>query len=234
MDAFSYTNIFATKGIEYIIVIAFLVLIIPFWQIITRPVVKQKIKEVVGFLSEKILRIPRGLQYGKNHTWAHLNKSGEAVIGIDDLLNHLVGEVKVHPAKTNGEMVKKGEKIAELIQGEKKLELVSPISGTVLSYNSRLESDPSIINNEPYDNGWLANIEPGSWTKESSELVTGEEAVIWENNEFLKFKDFMAYAAKAEGGDKVMLQEGGEIIDNPLSELSQDVWKEFQKQFLSI
>lgn len=232
MDAFSYTNIFQTKGIEYLIIIAFLILIVPFWQIITRPVVRQKIKEVVGFLSEKILKIPRGLQYSKNHTWAHLNKSGDAVIGIDDLLNHLLGEVEVNPLKETGELVKKGEKIIELNQGDKKLDLVSPISGKLLSYNNLLKEEPSLINSEPYDNGWLAHIVPESWVQESSGFVTGEDAVSWENEEFLKFKDFMAQTTGEN--EKVILQEGGEIIDNPLSGFSQDVWSKFQKQFLNI
>ncbi len=236
MDAFSYSNIFQTKGIEYIIIIAFLILIIPFWQLITRPVVRQKIQQVVGFLSEKILKIPRGLQYSKNHVWTHLNKSGDALLGIDDLLNHLVGPVEIEPVQSEGTSIKKGDKLAELHKDGKKLELVSPISGKLLSYNTLLLNDPSLINSEPYDKGWLAQIEPHSWTRESSEFVTGEDAVNWESEEFVKFKDFMSKTLQTQGieSEKVILQEGGELIDNPLSELSMDVWDEFQKQFLNI
>jgi glycine cleavage system H protein len=236
MDAFSYSNIFQTKGIEYIIIIAFLILIVPFWQIITKPVVRQKIQQVVGYLSEKILKIPRGLQYSKNHVWAHLNKSGEAVLGIDDLLNHLVGEVEIKPVVEEGSEIRKGDKLAELEKDGKKLELFSPISGKILGYNTMLLNDPSLINAEPYDNGWLAHIEPKSWIKESSDFVTGEDAVKWESEEFLKFKDFMAHTTQMQGQEnaKLILQAGGEMIDNPLSELPQDVWTEFQKQFLNI
>lgn len=236
MDAFTYSNIFQTKGIEYIIIIAFLILIVPFWQIITKPLVRQKIQQVVGYLSEKILKIPRGLQYSKNHVWAHLNRSGEAVLGIDDLLNHLVGEVEIKPVVETGSAIRKGDKLAELEKDGKKLELLSPISGKILAYNTMLLNDPSLINTEPYDSGWLAHIEPQSWIKESSDFVTGEDAVNWEGEEFLKFKDFMARTTQLHGEEnaKLILQEGGEMIDNPLSELPQDVWTEFQKQFLNI
>lgn len=236
MDAFTYNNIFQTKGIEYIIIIAFLILIVPFWQIITKPLVRQKIQQAVGFLSDKILKIPRGLQYGRNHVWAHLNRSGEAVLGIDDLLNHLVGEVQIKPALEEGSKVRKGDKLAELEKDGKKLELLSPISGKILGYNSMLLKDSSLINTEPYDRGWLAHIEPQEWIRESSAFITGEDAVKWEGEEFLKFKDFMARTSQLEGHEnaKLILQEGGELIDNPLSELSQDVWTEFQKQFLNI
>ena len=236
MDAFSYTNIFETKGIEYLIIIGFLILVIPFWKIITKPVVRQKLKEVVGILSEKILRIPRGLQYSRNHTWAHLNRSGDALIGIDDLLNHVVGKVEIDTFHESGDLIKRGDKLAELKQDGKKLEIVSPISGKLLGYNSKLGSDPTLINSEPYERGWLANIEPNSWIKESSDFITGDDAINWEKNEFLKFKDFMTYAVQKHTGisEKLILHEGGEIIDNPLCEMGQDVWSEFQKQFLNI
>jgi glycine cleavage system H protein len=52
MDGFSYSNIFETKGIEYIIIITFLVLIIPFWLIINkREAIKRKIMNALGILS---------------------------------------------------------------------------------------------------------------------------------------------------------------------------------------
>ncbi len=236
MDAFTYTNIFATKGIEYLIIIAFLILIVPFWQIITRPVVRQKIKQMVGILSEKILRIPRGLKYSKNHTWTYLNKSGDVQMGIDDLLGHLLGKVEVKTLYENGDTVKKGDRIAELRQDGKSLDLISPISGKLISYNNKLISMPDLLNEEPYEKGWLANIEPEAWVSESSDFISGNEAVEWENKEFLKFKDFMAVTAHklAPSEEKVVLQEGGEIIDNPMSEMPQEVWSEFQKKFLNI
>jgi glycine cleavage system H protein len=236
MDAFSYNNIFDTKGVEYLIIIAFLILVIPFWQIITRPTLRQKLKKAVMVFSEKILRIPRGLQYSKNHTWAHLNKNGYAVVGIDDLLTHLIGEVEVYPLQQIGAVVKRGEKIAELKVDGKKLEVLSPLSGKMMSFNNLLLTEPDLLINEPYENGWIANIEPQSWTKESSAFVTGDEAIDWENNEFLKFKDFLNLTIQkhAPVNEKVMLQEGGEIIDNPLADFPQEVWSDFQKQFLSI
>lgn len=210
MDAFSYTNIFQTKGIEYIIIIAFLILIVPFWQIITKPLVRQKIKQVVSYLSEKILRIPKGLQYSKNHLWAQLHKNGEAVLGIDDLLNHLVGEVEIKPLVETGSIIRKGDRLVELEKDGKRLELLSPISGKILGYNTNLINDPSLINTEPYDSGWLAQIEPQSWIKESSDFVSGEDAVNWEGEEFLKFKDFMARTSQLYGEEnaKLILQEG--------------------------
>jgi glycine cleavage system H protein len=64
MEGFSYNNIFDTKGIEYLIIIGFLFLIIPFWILINKQAeVKMKFKKTIGILSDSILKIPRGLFY---------------------------------------------------------------------------------------------------------------------------------------------------------------------------
>ena len=92
MDQFTYTDIFDTKGIEYLIVIAFLLLIIPFWIRLNRPLkLRTNLIETAGALTAGILRIPRGLFFSRNHTWSQLDGSGLARIGMDDLLLHLTG-----------------------------------------------------------------------------------------------------------------------------------------------
>ena len=122
MDGFSYNNIFDTKGIEYIIIISFLILIIPFWIFINRKSgITSKIQKAFGILSSGILRIPLGLFYSKYHTWAHLEKSGNASVGLDDLLLHLTGEVNLRNLKTPGNFVKKGEILASIDQNGKLL-----------------------------------------------------------------------------------------------------------------
>ena len=106
MDGFSYNNIFETKGIEYLIIIAFLLMIIPFWIMINREVsIKSQIRNAIGILTEGILRIPLGLLFSKNHTWAHLEKSGVAEVGIDDFLLHITGEVKFSNLKAPGALL---------------------------------------------------------------------------------------------------------------------------------
>ena len=94
MNDFNYYNIFETKGIEYVLTIVFFAILIPFWLVLNRQL---KIKEAItslGVLTANILRVPKGLFFSRNHTWAHLEKSGLAKIGIDDLLQHLTGEIK--------------------------------------------------------------------------------------------------------------------------------------------
>ena len=87
MDAFTYKDIFETKGIEYIIIIAFLLLLIPFWILLNKsPKIKAEIQKAWDVLTANILRIPQGLFFSRNHTWAFMEKSGLAKVGLDDFL----------------------------------------------------------------------------------------------------------------------------------------------------
>ncbi|MBK7626984.1 MAG: hypothetical protein IPJ16_07240 [Bacteroidales bacterium] len=236
MDGFSYNNIFETKGIEYLIIIAFLILIIPFWMVINKQSgVKVNIKKAIGALTAGILRIPKGLFYSSNHTWAHLQKSGNALVGLDDFLMHITGEVRFRNLRDRGDYIQKGEIMAEVIQNGKTLKIASPLSGEIVDLNSLLDENPGILNEDPYGNGWVYSIKPDDWKKETSTYFLADEAVDWSKKELLRFKDFMAHSVKKYSPETsmVILQDGGELCDRPLSELPEPVWQDFQKSFLN-
>lgn len=233
-EGFSYVNIFETKGIEYLMTIAFFAILIPFWLYLKQPkAFKEKVKHVIGVLSEKILKIPLGLFFSKNHTWTQLEKSGYAKVGIDDLLVHITGEIKVSNLKQPGDFVNKGEPIAQINQDDKSLSIKSPISGKIESLNHYLSEDPDIINDDPYDKGWLLKIKPDKWIDETKSYYLAENALEWSKVELERLKDFVAVSAKKMAPDSmVVLQEGGEIMDKPLSNMPKEIWNDFQKEFL--
>jgi glycine cleavage system H protein len=236
MDGFSYTNIFETKGIEYLIIIAFLILIVPFWFSINRKTqISKQIKQTLGVLTAGILRIPQGLFYSKNHTWTHLEQSGSAKVGLDDFLIHLTGEVTFSNLKNPGEVIRKGELLTEIVQGEKLLKIYSPLSGEILDTNSVLFENPGVLNKDPYGQGWIYKIKPSKWIAETNSYFLAEEAISWSKNELERFKDFMSVTLNKYSPETsmVVLQDGGELSDKPLSELPDEVWQDFQKTFLN-
>jgi glycine cleavage system H protein len=236
MEEFSYNNIFDTKGIEYLIIIGFLFLIIPFWIFINRQAkVKMNLKKAIGILSDNILRIPRGLFYSRNHTWAHLQKSGNATVGLDDFLLHITGEVRFNNLKKPGDFIKKGELMAVVLQDSKTLNINSPLSGRIIDLNSILNESPEVLNDDPYGEGWVYEIKPVDWIGETSSYYLADEAVAWSKKELLRFKDFMAESINKHSPETTMmiLQDGGELCDRPLSELPDEVWQDFQKTFLN-
>ncbi len=136
MEGFSYTNIFETKGIEYLVIIAFFAILIPFWIILNRRTkIVQQIRKVIGSLTVNTLKIPQGIFYSKNHTWTFLEESGAARVGMDDLLVHLTGEVKFTNLKQPGEKISKGDVLTEIEKDGKQLKILSPITGEIIKAN---------------------------------------------------------------------------------------------------
>jgi glycine cleavage system H protein len=236
MDGFSYTNIFETKGIEYLIIIAFLLLIIPFWLAVNRKaaMVKQ-LRSTLGVLTAAILKIPEGLYFNRNHTWTFLEKNGLAKIGVDDFLLHVTGEVKMNPIYGPGDHIKKGDLIVMADNGGKVLRIYSPVSGEVTGTNPLIDENPMVVMEDPYDKGWVYKVRPSNWMTETSSLFMAGEAIAWTRRELEKFKDFLAQSMKKYTPElsMVALQDGGELIDRPLSELPDEVWQDFQKSFLN-
>jgi glycine cleavage system H protein len=236
MDGFTYTNIFETKGIEYLVVIAFLALLIPFWIVLNKQAkISRQIQHALGILSANVLRIPQGLFYSANHTWTHLESSGLAKIGIDDLLLHITGEVRFSHLKKPGQQIQKGEALAEIGYGGKILRLFSPISGEIMGTNSLLTHNPEMLNEDPYKKGWMYKVKPSNWTAETNTYYLAEEATKWSVKELERFKDFLATSVGkyTPESSEVIMQDGGEIFDHPLSALPDEVWQDFQKSFLS-
>lgn len=235
MDSFNYHNIFDTKGFEYIAIIAFFLVLIPFWIMLNKQGgIKQKIKKALRILTFDVLKIPQGIFHSKNHTWVFMEKSGTVSMGLDDFLLHTTGEVTINYLKNSDETIHKGDIVAEVIRGDKQLKIYSPITGTILSTNSHITETPELLNSDPYGKGWVFKIKPDKWLEETQHLFLAEQATNWSKTEMLRFKDFLAISNKKNSPEAslAILQDGGELMDHPLSELPNGVWMDFQESFL--
>lgn len=236
MEGFTYNNIFETKGIEYLIVIGFFLVLIPFWLLLNRSTeISQQIKKGLGILTAGILRIPQGLFFSNYHTWAYLERSGNARVGMDDLLLHITGDVRVKDLHEKGTVISKGDKLAEIYQDGKAITISSPVSGEITAINPLITQDAGIINQDPYLKGWIYKIKPENWIAETGQYHLAGEATDWFSGEINRFRDFLARSVTEvmHGSSDVVLQDGGELVDNPLSRLPGEVWENFQKDFLN-
>jgi glycine cleavage system H protein len=235
MDGFSYHNIFETKGMEYLIIILFLALLIPFSIILNRKVkIKKQLQHVMGILTSSLLKVPQGVFYSRNHTWAHLAKSGIASVGLDDLLLHITGATRLNYLKNAGESIQKGDPMAVLDHEGKQLVIHAPISGTIVGNNASLLENPDLLHEDPYETGWIYKIKPARWREETGSLYLAETATEWSQKELERFKDFLSVnlAKYSPEASMITLQDGGELRDHLLTEMPAELWKDFQREFL--
>jgi len=234
MEEFTYHNIFETKGIEYLAILVFFAILIPFWLMLNKQIKTKQLKKTLGTLNFNSLRIPQGIFFSKFHTWSHLEVSGLAKVGLDDLLLRLVGKISFNIIKEQGEKIRKGDLIAIISHNGKTLKIYSPISGEIMEANPALISNPEIIHEDPYKKGWMYKIKPMSWTADTYSYYLAEEAIQFSKQEINKFKEFISDSIGKYSPIPSMqiLQDGGELMDNPLSDFPEEVWLDFQEDFL--
>jgi glycine cleavage system H protein len=236
MEGFTYTDIFATKGLEYLIIIGFFLVLVPFWIMLTKKSASSTGLQIpVKILTNRSLNLPQGIFFSRYHTWAHLEKDGEAKIGLDDMLLHLTGEVKVNFMKTEGETVEKGEVLARVHYNGNNLKVASPVSGTLTGTNELIRNNSGLLKNDPYQQGWICSLKPTRWKADTDSCFLAEGATQWAKEELNKVKDFLSLASvKTDSmAMQVVMQDGGEIAEKALTLFSQEVWNDFEKKFLS-
>jgi len=236
MEGFTYHNIFETKGIEYIVILGFFALLIPFWIILNKRVdLKKSVRRLIGALTPSVVKVPQGVFFSKNHTWTHLGRSGTARLGIDDLLVHLTGDIRVVFFLKPGQLIQKGNLIANINHEGKLLRILSPISGEVTALNQSVKENPDILSRDPMGKGWLYSIKPNNWIAETQSYFLAEAATEWTANEITRVKDFIAARAANNNADarQLILQDGGELRDQTLSDLPVETWQDCQNRFLS-
>ncbi len=185
-------------------------------------------------LSIEILEAPAGIYYDKTHTWAFMEKNGEVRVGIDDFMQHVTGKITDITMKKTGETVKKGQPLVTLKQNGKQVTLFAPVSGTIKVKNNSLINEPEKINQSPYAEGWLYLMEPTNWLRDSALLDMAEKYKLWVVAEYTRLKDFLGRALKpTEITGVAVFQDGGEIRDGVMEEMSPQVWEEFQQRYIN-
>ena len=113
----------------------------------------------------------------EKHAWARPEADGMVTIGITDVAQRLAKGIINATPKEAGRTVQKGKSAGTLESGKWVGPVTSPITGQIVTINEAAKAKPSVINDDPYGEGWFVRIKPADWAGESAALVTGEAAV---------------------------------------------------------
>jgi glycine cleavage system H protein len=98
------------------------------------------------------------LKYTDTHEWIKI-AAGNATVGITDHAQSELTDIVFVELPEVGKEVKKGEELCVVESVKSVSEIYSPVSGKILKVNKALEETPETINESPYDEGWLVEIE---------------------------------------------------------------------------
>lgn len=99
-------------------------------------------------------RFPDGFRYSEHHDWARVDE-GAARFGVTWYAQDLLGEIVYFDTPTVGTTVTRGEPYAELESVKAVSDVIAPLSGVIIAVNDALGSDASMVNRDPYGDGWL-------------------------------------------------------------------------------
>ena len=101
------------------------------------------------------LNHPQNLKYSKTDEWVRI-EGDRAIIGITDYAQDQLGDiVYVELPWEGGQNVTREEKFGDIESVKATSELLSPVSGEIVQTNKELEEQPELINDDPYDEGWM-------------------------------------------------------------------------------
>ena len=98
---------------------------------------------------------PADRKYSKEHEWVLLEPAGTALVGLSEFAQDQLGDVVYLDLPAVGSQAQQFQKIGEVESVKAVSDLYSPVSGEVLEVNQELASKPELVNQAPYDQGWL-------------------------------------------------------------------------------
>ncbi len=104
--------------------------------------------------------IPAELKYTKEHEWVRdLATAGTVSMGITDFAQGALGDIVYVQLPKIGELISAGKVCGEVESTKSVSEIFAPVTGKVIAINDSLSNSPELINSDPYNAGWLVEIE---------------------------------------------------------------------------
>ncbi|MEM8484171.1 MAG: glycine cleavage system protein GcvH [Bacteroidota bacterium] len=102
---------------------------------------------------------PDQLRYSKDHEWIRVEEDGKtAVVGISAFAQGELGDIVFVELEDVDSAIGKDEPFGTVEAVKTVSELFMPVAGTIIAHNDALEDNPELINNSPYEDGWMVKI----------------------------------------------------------------------------
>ena len=228
MESYSFIDIFATKGQEYLFVIVFLILLVLFLVFLEKPSRTSALPaRSTSFAPSHWFSLVQDLAYYQGHTWAKQDEPDVTRIGMDDFAQLLVGKPEAIKLPDVGTTVEQGEVGWSLEVDSKSIDMLSPVTGEVIAVNEEILKNPGIVNKDPFYSGWLMKVKTPvkNRKKDFNNLLSGKLAVNWLEQTADELQE------KISGSLGPVLLDGGVPVSGFAKHLSGENWNDIASEF---
>jgi len=117
--------------------------------------------------------VPESLRYTSDHEWVRLEDDGSLLVGITDHAQEALGELVFVEVPETGQEFAKGDACVVIESVKAASDVYAPVSGACTDANGALADEPELVNQNPYDAGWLIRLSPTD-PAEFEELMDAE------------------------------------------------------------
>ena len=226
-----YVDIFATKGLEYGLVIIFLLSFVLFWRLLNRPgksVGGPALAQGQGQPSVEWFALADDRYYHQGHGWVRPENEAEAIVGIDDFAQRLLGQADEILVPTLGTHLEQGARGWRLRFGSRIIDLLAPVEGEIVEVNEKVLRSPRLLNDDPYGEGWIARVRSSKLGANLKNLLKGNLAGWWMQDTVRSLRETVST------GPVPVLQDGGVPVSGLAKAISSDHWEEIAEKFLLV
>ncbi|MGA9519979.1 MAG: glycine cleavage system protein GcvH [Myxococcaceae bacterium] len=105
--------------------------------------------------------VPKNLKYTKDHEWVR-REGNSMVVGVTDHAQEALGDVVYVELPKLGSTVTEGQSFGVIESTKAVSELFAPVTGKVVKVNDELQNAPQTVNQDPYEAGWIIEVEPSN------------------------------------------------------------------------
>jgi len=154
-----------------------------------------------------------------------MTEDGDVLVGMDEFAQSVIGTVDAVALPRLLRRVAQGGVAWHVLHGDRKLKMVSPVSGWVIEKNEMVLNNPTLINTSPYGDGWLFKVRPTKLSPQLHNLLTGKSVYEWQDHVRAQLSRFFS-ATPA-----LMYQDGGVIVESLSERCSDEEWKGVTTEF---
>ena len=169
--------------------------------------------------------IPQGYCFHLGHTWVMKEGFEDARVGVDKFVTNLMGKIDHIDVCGTERWVRQGQKLMTLSGGGTTVDLLSPIEGVVTAINSDALLDPSLVTNDPYEQGWIAMVKAPDFKVNQRNLIQGSMVAPWMQNNLARLSTLLA------GATPSLAQDGGGPVSGLLPRLAPELQRRVVKEF---